>query len=82
MARTVAEQLERRVSLRRAIKQAVLRAMQRGAQGIRIKVGGRLGGAEMSRRDQESQGRVPLHTLRADIDFGTSRRARRSAGSA
>ena len=72
VARAVAEQLERRVSHRRAIKQAAARAMQRGAQGIRIKVGGRLGGSDMSRRDQEMQGRVPLHTLKADIDYGTS----------
>jgi small subunit ribosomal protein S3 len=72
VARAVAEQIERRVSHRRAIKQAALRAMQRGAQGIRIKVSGRLGGADMSRKDQERQGRVPLHTLKADVDYGTS----------
>ena len=72
VARAVAEQIERRVSHRRAIKQAALRAMQRGAQGIRIKVAGRLGGADMSRRDQERQGRVPLHTLKADVDYGTA----------
>jgi small subunit ribosomal protein S3 len=46
--------------------------MQRGAQGVRIKIGGRLGGADMSRKDQERQGRVPLHTLKADVDYGTS----------
>lgn len=72
VARAVAEQIERRVSHRRAIKQAALRAMQRGAQGVRIKVAGRLGGADMSRRDQERQGRVPLHTLKADVDYGTA----------
>ncbi len=72
VARAVAEQLERRVAHRRAIKQAALRAMQRGAQGVRIKVSGRLGGADMSRKEQERQGRVPLHTLRADVDYGTS----------
>jgi small subunit ribosomal protein S3 len=72
VARAVAEQIERRVSHRRAIKQAALRAMQRGAQGIRIRVAGRLGGADMSRVDQERQGRVPLHTLKADVDYGTS----------
>jgi small subunit ribosomal protein S3 len=72
VARAVAEQIERRVSHRRAIKQAALRAMQRGAQGIRIKISGRLGGADMSRKDQERQGRVPLHTLKADVDYGTS----------
>jgi small subunit ribosomal protein S3 len=72
VARAVAEQIERRVSHRRAIKQAALRAMQRGAQGVRIRVAGRLGGADMSRTDQERQGRVPLHTLKADVDYGTS----------
>jgi small subunit ribosomal protein S3 len=72
VARAVAEQIERRVSHRRAIKQAALRAIQRGAQGVRIRVAGRLGGADMSRTDQERQGRVPLHTLKADVDYGTS----------
>jgi small subunit ribosomal protein S3 len=72
VARSVAEQIERRVAHRRAIKQAALRAMQRGAQGVRIKISGRLGGADMSRKDQERQGRVPLHTLKADVDYGTS----------
>lgn len=72
VARAVAEQIERRVSHRRAIKQAALRAMQRGAQGVRIRVAGRLGGSDMSRTDQERQGRVPLHTLKADVDYGTS----------
>ncbi len=75
VARAVAEQIERRVSHRRAIKQAALRAMQRGAQGVRIKISGRLGGADMSRKDQERQGRVPLHTLKADVDYGTSEAA-------
>jgi small subunit ribosomal protein S3 len=72
VARAVAEQIERRVSHRRAIKQAALRAMQRGAQGVRIKISGRLGGSDMSRKDQERQGRVPLHTLKADVDYGTA----------
>jgi small subunit ribosomal protein S3 len=72
VARAVAEQIERRVSHRRAIKQAAMRAMQRGAQGVRIKISGRLGGSDMSRRDQERQGRVPLHTLKADVDYGTA----------
>ncbi|MBI2912463.1 MAG: 30S ribosomal protein S3 [Chloroflexi bacterium] len=72
VARAVAEQLERRVSHRRAIKQAAARAMQRGAQGVRIKVSGRLGGSDMSRKDQEMVGRVPLHTLKAYVDYGTS----------
>jgi len=72
VARAVAEQIERRVSHRRAIKQAAGRAMQRGAQGVRIRVAGRLGGSDMGRVDQERQGRVPLHTLKADVDYGTS----------
>lgn len=70
VARSVADQLERRVAFRRAMKQSVQRTMQRGALGCRVKIGGRLGGAEMSRVEQEMQGRVPLHTIRADIDFG------------
>src|SRR4029079_831467 len=70
VARSVADQLERRVAFRRAMKQAVGRAMRFGAKGVRIQVSGRLGGAEMSRREWERDGRVPLHTLRADIDFG------------
>jgi small subunit ribosomal protein S3 len=72
VARAVADQLERRISHRRAIKQAISRAMQRGALGIKIKVGGRLGGSDMSRKDQGMEGRVPLHTLKADIDYGTA----------
>ncbi|HCV00804.1 MAG TPA: 30S ribosomal protein S3 [Dehalococcoidia bacterium] len=70
VARAVADQLERRVAFRRAVKQAVQRTMQRGAQGVRISVAGRLGGTEMSRRETETAGRVPRHTLRADIDYG------------
>lgn len=70
VARSVADQLERRVAFRRAMKQGVQRTMQRGALGCRVKIGGRLGGAEMSRSEHEMQGRVPLHTLRADIDYG------------
>ena len=70
VARNVAEQLERRVAFRRAIKQAVQRTMQRGAKGAKIIISGRLGGAEMSRRASEMEGQVPLHTLRADIDYG------------
>jgi small subunit ribosomal protein S3 len=72
VARAIAEQIERRVAHRRAIKQAGMRAMQRGAQGIRIKISGRLGGADMSRTDKERQGRVPLQTLKANVDYGTS----------
>ena len=70
VARNVAEQMERRIAFRRAIKQAVQRTMQRGAEGAKIIISGRLGGAEMSRKAQEMAGRVPLHTLRADIDYG------------
>ena len=70
VARSVADQLERRVAFRRAMKQGVQRTMQRGALGCRVKIAGRLGGSEMSRSEQEMQGRVPLHTLRADIDYG------------
>ena len=70
VARSIADQLERRVAFRRAIKQAASRTMQRGAKGIKVIVAGRLGGAEMSRREMEMVGRVPLHTLRADIDYG------------
>ena len=70
VARNVADQMERRIAFRRAIKQAVQRTMQRGAEGAKIIISGRLGGAEMSRRAQEMSGRVPLHTLRADIDYG------------
>jgi small subunit ribosomal protein S3 len=70
VARSVAEQIERRVAFRRAIKQAAQRSMQRGAKGVRIVIAGRLGGSEMSRREREVAGSVPLHTLRADIDFG------------
>jgi len=70
VARSVADQLERRVAFRRAVKQAVQRTMQRGAQGVRVSIAGRLGGTEMSRRETETQGRVPRHTLRADIDYG------------
>lgn len=67
---SIAEQLSRRVSYRRAMKHAVGQAMRRGAQGVKIRLGGRLGGAEMSRAIVEMDGRVPLHTLRADIDYG------------
>src|SRR5881275_2262539 len=70
VARSVAEQLEKRVAFRRAMKQAVGRAMRFGAKGVRVQVSGRLGGSEMSRREWDRWGRVPLHTLRADIDFG------------
>lgn len=70
VARSIAEQLQRRVAFRRAVKQAVTRSVQRGAKGIKVVIAGRLGGAEMSRREREVSGKVPLHTLRANIDFG------------
>ncbi len=69
VAESIAEQLTRRVSYRRAMKHAVQQAMRRNAKGIKIRLSGRLGGAEMSRTQVEMDGRVPLHTLRADIDF-------------
>ena len=72
VAQSIADQIERRISYRRAIKQSVSRAMQRGAGGIKVVVAGRLGGHEMSRREREVAGKVPLHTLRADIDYGTA----------
>jgi len=70
VARSVADQLERRIAYRRAIRQAVSRTMQSGAQGVKIIASGRLGGADIARREKSMQGRVPLHTLRADIDYG------------
>ncbi len=70
VARTIADQIEHRVAFRRAIKQAVFRTTQAGAKGVRISCAGRLGGAEIARRQTTHQGRVPLHTLRADIDYG------------
>jgi len=72
VARNVADQIERRVSYRRAMKQAVSRTMQAGARGIRVHIAGRLGGAEIARREKEMEGRVPLHTIRADIDFAVA----------
>jgi small subunit ribosomal protein S3 len=69
-AENVAMQLERRIAFRRAMKKTVLSSMKLGAKGIKIQVSGRLGGAEMSRTEWYREGRVPLHTLRADIDYG------------
>lgn len=69
---SIAQQLERRVSFRRAMKRAVQNAMRMGALGIRVNVAGRLGGAEIARTEWYREGRVPLHTLRADIDYGTA----------
>lgn len=70
VAENVAAQLEKRVSFRRAMKQAVSRTMRMGAEGVRIAMSGRLGGAEIARTEWYSEGKVPLHTLRADIDYG------------
>ncbi|MBM3585527.1 MAG: 30S ribosomal protein S3 [Alphaproteobacteria bacterium] len=70
VAENIAQQLERRIAFRRAMKRAVQSAMRLGAQGIRINCGGRLGGAEIARTEWYREGRVPLHTLRADVDFG------------
>lgn len=70
VAKNIAEQIEKRVSYRRAMKQAITRAIQGGAKGIKVNCAGRLGGNEIARRESLRQGRVPLHTLRADIDYG------------
>ena len=69
VAENIAHQLERRMSFRRATKSAISDTMRAGAKGVRVQVSGRLGGAEMSRREKEVAGSVPLHTLRADIDY-------------
>ncbi|MDQ1239246.1 MAG: small subunit ribosomal protein [Thermodesulfobacteriota bacterium] len=73
VAENVAQQLERRIAFRRAMKKSVTSALKSGAKGIRIATAGRLGGAEMARREWYREGRVPLHTLRADIDYGFAR---------
>jgi small subunit ribosomal protein S3 len=73
VAQSVAQQLERRVMFRRAMKRAVQNALRQGAQGIRIQVSGRLGGAEIARTEWYREGRVPLHTFRADVDYATAR---------
>ena len=72
VAQNIAKQLEEKVSYRRAIKKSIMSSMRMGAQGIRIFAGGRLGGAEMGRRERFQEGRVPLHTLRADIDYAST----------
>lgn len=69
---SIAQQLQARISYRRAMKQAIASAIRVGAQGIKVKVSGRLGGAEMARSEQYKEGRIPLHTLRADIDYAIS----------
>ena len=70
VAENVAAQLEKRIAFRRAMKQVITRAMKMGAKGIKVAVSGRLGGAEIARTEWASEGKVPLHTLRADIDYG------------
>src|SRR6476469_1304615 len=70
VAQSIAEQLQNRVAFRRAMKRALTSAMRSGAKGVKVQVSGRLGGAEMARTESYSDGRVPLHTLRADIDYG------------
>jgi len=72
VARSIAQQLERRVMFRRAMKRAVTSALRLGAKGIKVSVSGRLGGAEIARREVYREGSVPLHTFRADIDYGTA----------
>lgn len=72
VAENIASQLERRIAFRRAMKQAVGRTIRMGAKGIKITVGGRLGGAEIARSESYREGSIPLHTLRADIDYGTA----------
>ncbi len=72
VADSIAQQLEKRISFRRAMKRAVQSALRQGAEGIRINCGGRLGGAEIARTEWYREGRVPLHTLRADVDYGVS----------
>jgi small subunit ribosomal protein S3 len=80
VAENIAHQLERRISYRRAVKQSAGATMRAGAKGVRIEVAGRLGGMEMSRREKEVQGSVPLHTLRADIDYASARALYPGAG--
>src|SRR5690554_2477358 len=72
VAENIARQLEKRVSFRRAMKRAIQTAMRLGVEGIKVQVGGRLGGAEIARVEKYAEGRVPLHTLRADIDYATA----------
>ena len=75
VARNIADQLERRVAYRRAVRQTVQRTMQAGARGVKVIIAGRLGGAEIARREKAMEGRVPLHTLRSDIDYGLAEAA-------
>lgn len=75
VARSIADQLERRIAFRRALRQGMTRTMQAGAKGIKIVCSGRLGGADIARQEKVMEGRVPLHTLRADIDYGVAEAA-------
>ena len=70
VAEAIAQQIEKRISYKRAMKQAIFRSMRMGAKGIRVRVAGRLGGSDMARVDGDKEGKIPLHTLRADIDYG------------
>jgi small subunit ribosomal protein S3 len=70
VAESIAQQIEKRVAPKRAIRQALQRSMRMGARGIKVLIGGRLGGSEMARRETDKQGKIPLHTIRADIDYG------------
>lgn len=72
VSESVAQQIEKRVAPKRAIRQSIQRSMRMGAKGIKVLVSGRLGGSEMARRDTDKQGKIPLHTIRADIDYGFS----------
>ncbi|CAN0188713.1 unnamed protein product, partial [Phaeothamnion confervicola] len=69
VAQNIAEGLEKRVAFRRAMKMAVMRSMKAGAKGVKVQISGRLGGAEIARSERTHQGKVPLHTLRADVDY-------------
>ncbi len=80
VAENIAHQLERRIAFRRAVKSTAAATMRAGAKGVRIEIAGRLGGNEMSRREKEVQGSVPLHTIRADIDFASARAQYPGAG--
>src|SRR5581483_8762038 len=80
VAENIAHQLEKRIAFRRAVKSSASAAMRAGAKGVRIEIAGRLGGNEMSRREKEIQGSVPLHTLRADVDYGSARALYPGAG--
>lgn len=80
VAENIAHQLERRIAFRRAVKMAAAASMRAGAKGVRIEVAGRLGGNEMSRREKVTQGSVPLHTIRADVDYAAARASYPGAG--